>query len=110
MADQGKLLTKFNQIYVIGFLRAYLGWSIETYVSKLSNIFLSQNCVQKYLVCNWPKLVCMPFHVKQFWNLCNILYQGWPDLFAEGSNLNFIYYCGPQFFNLLMLFVKFLQS
>ncbi len=38
-----------------GFLRAYLGWPIETYVSNLSNIktsfiFLSQYCVKKYLV------------------------------------------------------------
>ncbi len=80
MTRQGKLLTKLNPWYVrgvvitdlyyyytiiivkvcavvvinemkmLGFLRACLGWSIETYVSKLSNIFLSQSCVQKYLV------------------------------------------------------------
>ncbi len=37
MANQGKLLTEFNTWYV-GVLRAYLAWSIETYVSKLSNI------------------------------------------------------------------------
>jgi len=37
MTNQGKLLAKFNPTYV-RVLRAYLGWSIETYASKLSNI------------------------------------------------------------------------
>jgi len=40
MTNQGKLLTKLNPRYVM-VLRAYLGWSIEAYVSKLTKYILS---------------------------------------------------------------------
>jgi len=40
MADQGKLKQNSTQA-MLEFLRAYLGWSIETYISKLSNIKIS---------------------------------------------------------------------
>jgi len=45
MTNQGKLLTQG----MLGFLRAYLGWTIETFVSKLSNTKISfyHNIVSK---------------------------------------------------------------
>jgi hypothetical protein len=50
---------------MLEFLRAHLGWSIEIYVLKLSNIkiyfYLSQQyCVQKYLGCISPKQSPLP--------------------------------------------------
>jgi len=42
MTNQGKLLKNSTQ-GLLGFLRAYLRWSIETYGSKLINIEISFN-------------------------------------------------------------------
>jgi hypothetical protein len=39
MTNQGKLLTKLKPRYV-RVLRVYLGWSIETYGSNLSNVLI----------------------------------------------------------------------
>ncbi len=40
----------------------------------------------------------------------NSIYHGQPDFLTQGTNLNFNNYCGPQFLNLLILFMKFRQS
>jgi hypothetical protein len=59
LINQGKLF-KNSTRGILGFLRAYLGWSKETYISKLSKIkisfyhFIGILCV-KYPVCIIPK-------------------------------------------------------
>jgi len=52
MTNQGKLLTQLNPSYV-KVLIAYLGWSLKPMAQNYQEIFifLSQYCVQKYIVC-----------------------------------------------------------
>ncbi len=99
------LLEKSRERNICSSPPSWYVWKFACWMSDRQTHFKN---VSRKLLCSITKprnkFILLEFDSIQIWMWKSCIDQGWPDFFAQEPNLNSNNYCGPQFFNLLMIF------